>query len=261
MADKKRLLDVWVIELNTVYREVPYAVVTDWLQQGRLLADDKVRPAGGAAWHTVGKIAALTPYLPQPEPFRAEDQAEALAAVETGLEWKRPDEEEDDDVDMIPLIDISLVLLIFFMMTASVSSGFFSNIKTPGARHQLAAISKDQFWIGIDTKNPQGKVEKGADGKPVPWYSLGRDAKRLHSPVKDSAVVLADFLQRVQQELAELPPPEPRDVPIKIRIRADRSLPIELIQAITLGLQEQEARLKGKAKLAIAGEVSEPQSK
>jgi biopolymer transport protein ExbD len=255
MATKKRLLDVWILDLNTVYREVPYAVVTDWLQQGRLLAEDKVRATGTTSWHSVGKIPALAPYLPKQEPFRAEDQAEALEPVEVGFDWKRPTEDDDEDVDMIPLIDISLVLLIFFMMTASVSSGVFSPINTPGAKHQLAAISKDQFWIGIDVKGPEGKVEKGPDGKPAPWYSLGKDTTVLHMPVRDSAVVLGDFLQRVQKEL----PPEPRDVAIKVRIRADRSLPIEVIQRITLALQEQEASLKGRAKYAIAGEVSEPQ--
>jgi hypothetical protein len=43
MADKKRLLDIWILEINKVYRDVPFAVVTDWLQQGRLLPEDKVR--------------------------------------------------------------------------------------------------------------------------------------------------------------------------------------------------------------------------
>ena len=29
MAAKRRFLDVWIIETNTVYREVPFEVVTD----------------------------------------------------------------------------------------------------------------------------------------------------------------------------------------------------------------------------------------
>ena len=36
--------------------------------------------------------------------------------------WGRPHGDEDDDVDMIPLIDISLVLLIYFMMTSAISA-------------------------------------------------------------------------------------------------------------------------------------------
>src|SRR5436853_5484942 len=41
-----RVLDVWIVETQAVYTDVPFAVVTDWVQQGRLLADDRVRLAG-----------------------------------------------------------------------------------------------------------------------------------------------------------------------------------------------------------------------
>src|SRR5262245_33566961 len=119
MSNVKRILDVWIVELNTVYREVPFTVVTDWLQQGRLLADDRVRPAGTEKWYAIAKVPALAAFVPHEEPHRPDDQAEALEPVETGFHWRRGADEEDDDVDMIPLIDISLVLLIFFMMTAA----------------------------------------------------------------------------------------------------------------------------------------------
>ena len=29
MAGKQRFLDIWIVESNTVYKEVPYNVVTD----------------------------------------------------------------------------------------------------------------------------------------------------------------------------------------------------------------------------------------
>jgi biopolymer transport protein ExbD len=118
MAEKRRFFDVWIVEINKVYKEVPFTVVGDWIQQGRLLETDQVRPSGTAEWLPLPKVELLAPYLPKPVPFRTEDQAEALEPVELDFVWKRPAEDEDDDVDMIPLIDISLVLLIFFMMTA-----------------------------------------------------------------------------------------------------------------------------------------------
>src|SRR5687767_5119826 len=102
MADKKRLLDVWIVEINQVYREVPFAVVTDWLQQGRLLADDKVRLAGGKQWHGVQNVPGLAPFLPRAEPLAAEDRAEALEPVDLGFAPTRRSEDEDEDVDMIP---------------------------------------------------------------------------------------------------------------------------------------------------------------
>src|SRR5271165_4008574 len=114
MAEKPRTLDVWLVEANTVYREVPYTVVTDWVQQGRLLEDDRVRLVGTTDWLKIADVAALAAYLPKPIP-QAEDRAEALEPVESGMSWRHRPEDEDDDVDMIPLIDVSLVLLIFFM--------------------------------------------------------------------------------------------------------------------------------------------------
>src|SRR5262245_52858539 len=144
----QRLLDVWIIDTNTVYKEVPFNVVTDWLQQGRLLTEDRIRLAGGKKWLPLIEVAAFAPYLPRPEAHTAEDAAEALEPVELDVDWPKRTDEEDDDVDMIPLIDISLVLLIFFMMTASVSSGLISPIQTPPAKIRTAEIAKNEFWVG-----------------------------------------------------------------------------------------------------------------
>src|SRR5207237_9993438 len=107
MPDKKRLLDVWIHEINKVYRDVPFTVVTDWLEQGRLLPEDKVRLAGGKTWHELSQVPAFAPYLPRPEPLAVGDTAEALEPVDLGFVPTRRVEDEDEDVDMIPLIDIS----------------------------------------------------------------------------------------------------------------------------------------------------------
>jgi len=257
MAQKKRLLDIWIAQFNTVYREVPFVVATDWLQEGRLLAEDKVRITGTTDWRVIGNVPAFAPYLPKAEPMRAEDKAEALEPVEVGFDWKNPAEAEDEDVDMIPLIDISLVLLIFFMMTASVSSDFFSPIRTPAAQHQLAAITKDMYWIGIDKKNKDGVLEKGADGKPLPWYSLGKENETLYHPSLD----LAEGLAVLEQKLADV------TGEARFRIRADETLPVTLVTGVTLELQDLEVRInRGRGndkrlKIVVLGEVSEPKGK
>jgi hypothetical protein len=257
MAKQKRLLDIWITQLNTVYREVPFVVATDWLQEGRLLAEDKVRITGTTAWRLIGNVPAFAPYFPKPEPHRAEDRAEALEPVEVGFDWKNPAEAEDEDVDMIPLIDISLVLLIFFMMTASVTSGLFSPIKTPAAQHQLAAVTKDMFWLGIDKKNKEGEMEKGADGRPLPWYSLGKETETLHASSLDLGEVLATLEKTLAGMTGE----------VRLRIRADQDLPINLVTAATLELQDFESRInrgrgpEQRLKLVVSGEVSEPKGK
>src|SRR5260370_29264185 len=100
MAQKKRLLDIWITQLNTVYREVPFVVATDWLQEGRLLAGDQARITGTTAWRLIGNVPPFAPYLPKTEPFRAEDPAEALEPVAVRFDWKNPAEAYDEDVHL-----------------------------------------------------------------------------------------------------------------------------------------------------------------
>jgi biopolymer transport protein ExbD len=246
MAEKRRILDVWLIENNLVYRDVPYTVVTDWIQQGRLLGEDQVRAAGGPKWYRLEAVPALAAFLPRAEPARIEDRAEALEPVVGELSWRRPKGEEEGDVDMIPLIDISLVLLIFFMMSAAVGAGVFSPIATPPAQHQLLKLSEGMYWVGVDARDPEKKTD--------PVYSLGKDQKQFVEPTPDLNRIKA----ALKDELGKL------RGDVKIRLRGDENLPLRVIQALIVDLQEVEAMVNrerdrsGRVKLDIAAEVSEP---
>src|SRR4051794_22514158 len=154
MKTAQRYLDVWIVESNTVYKEVPYTVVADWLQQGRLLEDDKAKPSGTKDWQRLGDMTDFQPYVLKPEPYRANDQAEAMDPVALDFAYKRPHDDEDDDVDMIPLIDVSLVLLVFFMLTATAAtvSGYAN---TPQATQ--GTIIDDPSALRIDIRvDPDG---------------------------------------------------------------------------------------------------------
>src|SRR5262249_8059698 len=120
-----------------------------------------------ADWFRIGASPDFAPYLPHPEPFRAEDQAEALEPVTLDFAWKKSREEEEDDPDMIPLIDVSLVLLIFFMLTASsvVAAGF---IDTPKTTFGLVASNPDALRIDIDLLGDQPVYSVGTGDQPAP---------------------------------------------------------------------------------------------
>src|SRR6266536_219943 len=163
MAAKRRFLDVWLVETNTVYREVPFAVVADWVQQSRLVPEDMLRPSGTAQWFRVGSSPDFAPYIPRSEPHRVEDRAEALEPVQLDFAWKSKRDDEDDDVDMIPLIDISLVLLIFFIMTGGIAGAFL--IDTPSAYNGLVVSDPRIVWIGIDLNDKQVVYSIGAGEK------------------------------------------------------------------------------------------------
>ncbi len=233
MAKKPQTFDVWVVETNTVYRQVPYTVVTDWAQQGRLLADDQVRPTGTEQWIALSDLSAFKPYMPAVEPMRADDQAEALEPVQVEFSWRARGEDLDDDVDMIPLIDISLVLLIFFMMTATVG-GVGGIFNTPPAEHHLLEVNAEMYWIGIHRGTPT------ADGVERYTYSLGQGDAGTPVEFKDQETPDA-VMQALRDRLSQ------EQKPVQLRIRADKHLPCELIiQTMTTELDKLRGFAPGR---------------
>jgi biopolymer transport protein ExbD len=234
MSERRDSLDVWIVDSNTVYREVPYTVVADWLQEGRLLENDKVRSSGSDAWQLIADTSNLAAFLPKVEPFRANDQAEALEPVEFDFAWKKPDSGEDDDPDMIPLIDISLVLLIFFMMTSTVVVAS-SRINVPDVNYGATLAGSGMIWIGIDKKPDGGAV-----------YAIGEGDKAAARD--DQELTEAQLLQKVAARMKGL------QEPVEVRITADRSLPYEVVKKMTVALEPYR---QGRRIKAIRAEVSE----
>jgi len=234
MAEQRRFLDVWIVESNTVYREVPFLVVADWTQQGRLLEDDMIRPSGTEKWLRLGSTPAVAAFLPKEEPYRTEDQAEAMEPVEVDFAWKRPAGSEDEDPDMIPLIDISLVLLIFFMMTSTVAA-ISSRINVPDVENGSILAGGNSLWIGID---------KSAGGNAL--YSIGKDDKGAEP--ENQNLTEAEVLVKIAEGL------KGRTEAVEVRITADRELPYETVKKMTVALEKyrQQRIIKN-----IRAEVSE----
>jgi biopolymer transport protein ExbD len=159
MAQKRRFLDVWLVDSNTVYREVPYDVVTDWVQQSRLLPDDMLRPSGTAQWFKVGESPEFSPFLPRPEAIPIEDEATALEPVHLDFGWKKRREDPDDDVDMIPLIDVAMVLLVFFMLTSTVGGGL-AGLEPPPAFNGKIIGRGELLFINIGLVKGQVPPER-----------------------------------------------------------------------------------------------------
>jgi biopolymer transport protein ExbD len=220
VAEKRRFLDVWIIDSNTVYKEVPYAVVCDWIQQGRLLEDDKLKPSGTRDWFRLGDSTDFTPYLPRAEPNRPEDEAEALEPVMLDFAFKRPHDVEDDDVDMIPLIDVSLVLLVFFMLTASVT-GALGFVETPNTENGEVVTDSKALRIDIN-RDPD-------DGSPVYAVGVGANpAAKEDSDLKTKE----DALERLKSKLARSPGE------VEVVINAHKDLPARYARDMLLALSK-----------------------
>jgi biopolymer transport protein ExbD len=218
MTEKRRFLDVWIVESNTVYREVPFTVVSDWIQQARLLAYDMIRPSGTADWFKVGSSPEFAAYLPRTEPFRAEDQAEALEPVQIDFAWKAKPDDDEDDVDMIPLIDISLVLLIFFMMTSSVAVAAMRG-DVPEVQYSELLGDPKMIWIGVERNNR---------GQPV--YSIGQG--ETGAAKQDRELTQAQVLEKLDARL--------QNEQLDVRIIADKALPRKVVKDLTVELSRRQ---------------------
>jgi biopolymer transport protein ExbD len=239
MAKQRPNLDVWLVEPNTVYKDVPFTVVADWIQQGRLLEEDKVRASGGAEWRTVASVPAFAPYLPRPEPFRAEDEAEAREPIGLDFGWKKPHHDPEEDVDMIPLIDVSLVLLIFFMMVTP-GIGAASFILKPGTVHGETYDDPRIIWIGIDYKGPTPE-------RRAPVFYVGEGKKGAEKENSDLAT-LDELIERLTVVIGDRSK-------VEITINAHTDLPESVVRKMLVKIQEKpELRKKVERMYTGVGE-------
>ncbi len=235
MAEKRRFLDVWLVEPNTVYREVPFKVVTDWVEQSRLVADDMLRPSGTAQWFRVGDSPDFKPYLPQADTYQIEDQTEALESVDMDFSFRKRADDDDDDCDMIPLIDVSLVLLVFFMLTSTAAT-VGAVIKTPTALNGLV-VGKDQmYWINVDL--PDGKGTN-------PVYSVSVGEAGAEKDDSDLSTITA-AVERLKLKLADHPGQ------VEVTIRAHEDVESGYVRDLTVQLSRLGVNKIGKKFIAVS---------
>jgi biopolymer transport protein ExbD len=203
--------DLWLASSNRAYRAVPYETLADWVQQGRVGPADRVRPVGTEPWSHLGDMPLLAVYLPSGVPRGIEDRAAALEPVELGMSV-RGRAEEDDDVDMVPLIDISLVLLIFFIMTTTVAVGG-TRIMVPET--QFASLSSGSGMLVVS-------MDLGADGQPVYSFAAG-DAAPLPA---DTGISADEVIDRIRRSL------KGREAgrALGVRVAAHHRLPFETVE-------------------------------
>lgn len=198
-------LDVWFVSAEQVYRGVPFQVAAGWVEQGRLSAADKVRPTkSNDLWVTIADHSLLADYLPlkpgaAPTSTAAVPRTEPLEAPEpVGY---RKAEADDDDVDMIPLIDVSLVLLVFFMMT-TVAASNDSPVKLAEARAGMEINSDDPAVITI-----QMDLRESGEA----FYALRVGNQRTIKPDDNNLLTQEDVKARVDKLLPQFTsPPEVR---------------------------------------------------
>jgi biopolymer transport protein ExbD len=247
MARPPKAFDVWFVAADTVYRGVPYNVVADWAQEGRLAPTDMVRPAGKEVpWTKVGEHEYLSDYVPRPvaarvvnveplpEPEPASEPVPVAAVVappagesavgeHAGLDDHEPPPrrsrgEEDDEVDMIPLIDVSMVLLVFFIIMRAAAA--LAPVDVPEMKF-AGELQADPTALTVIIE------KKDADN----IYYAVRVGTSPPRPEHDKLDTREQMVKAVTELAAEAPhPPE-------VRIACRKELPRERVYEVRRDLQ------------------------
>jgi biopolymer transport protein ExbD len=226
------------VAANTVYKQVPYGVVTGWVQEGRLGVADQLRPAGGAVdWKRLDEFELFADYLPRPvaptvpvdTPAVGEAAAEGDGVEPPEFEPppRRRRDDTDDDVDMIPLIDISMVLLVFFVMIRA--TGALSSVDVPDMRY-AGELKSDPTGVTLS-------IEKANETDVVYSVRVGDQpvaAENGNLPSKQAAI---ERLTAVVNEMEK--PPE-------VRIACSQALPSLRVFEMIPDLKALKAKKKIK---------------
>ena len=213
-----RTFDVWFTNADQVYRGVPAEVVRGWAEQGRLGGIDRLRAAGSQTeWMKVADYEPLNGFL-----YRKPAFEEADGPIELDIDTVKPRRDiQDDEVDMIPLIDISLVLLVFFMMTAVVAVS--SPIKVPEMKY-AEEFAKDGQSLTV-------QIDKRSDGSPFYALRLGDKGPTIED---NNLGGLPELFARLDARLGE------RKEPPEVRVACHESLPGEFVRQVTKELDRRK---------------------
>jgi biopolymer transport protein ExbD len=136
---------------------------------------------------------------------------------------------------MIPLIDISLVLLVFFMMTTVVSVS--SPVSVPEMRY-AEELAKESQGLSI-------WIDRRSDGEPFYSIRLG------DSPVQaedNNLPGLRELLARLDLQLAQ------RREPPEVRIACHAELPSRLVHEL---VRELDSRRRNQKIRVVSADVNE----
>jgi len=253
MAEKRRFLDIWLTEPNTVYREVPYTVVADWVQQSRIQPDDKLRPSGTAEWFRVGDSPEFRPYIPTVEAVSVEDEASAREDIALDFRWKKHPDDGDDDVDMIPLIDVSLVLLVFFMLTSTVADAGSMIQDIPKTKNGLVIGREGMIYVNV---RPMPKSDEGVEfsvsigpGSAIPFRTDEDSIQRKEQFPRTPGEVVEQVRTVFEANKGKL---------TQLTIRADEKVASGVVRDLTVKLTEAFGKRISQTFYGVGEEEQQP---
>ena len=202
----RKAMHLRIVSQNKLMGPLPLDVLVQMAAEGRICAEDLVRPGGSRTWLHVTEVPELAARLaasPVAEPSPPLDDDADLAEAgdaRAPLRIGRRRRYEEAAMDMAPMIDVTFLLLIFFMLTNSLANQ--AAMAVPEAVHgrgvnlegrQLVLVDQNGTYYLGDTADEKSaadsldalvaEVQKNAQASEVALdviVSAHRDVKHRH---------------------------------------------------------------------------------
>lgn len=128
-----------------VYKDLTLETLKTWILEARVEADDYVTNSQLKKWVKASSLNIFESYFAP-----SSTGSDVVSSRDLSFGWST-DEDDDNNVDLTPMIDVTFLLLIFFMVTATFAVHEIANIKVPKAKN----TQKDQqkaLTVSINNK-------------------------------------------------------------------------------------------------------------
>ena len=149
----RRSMHLKIVAQDQLVGPLPLDVLVEMASNGEISPQDLVRPGGSQDWIRVTEVPELAARLalpPAPEPFGTGPQDDLPEAGDARdpfrVGGRTPDEEAA--MEMAPMIDVTFLLLIFFMLTNSLANP--AAMEVPDAVHGRGVTLEGQQLILVD---------------------------------------------------------------------------------------------------------------
>lgn len=146
--DNKPAEIVWSVKKKSsgkIYQKLPFATLKAWILEARIDPDDLVTNAVLQKWTDAGDIDELAPFF-APESLGSD----VVSGGEIAFPWQTSGKGSDDvELDLTPMIDITFLLLTFFLATATFAIHQVKNVDIPKATH-VQEHKQEKLAITID---------------------------------------------------------------------------------------------------------------
>ena len=131
-------------ESGKSYTKIPFGTLKAWILEARIDPQDFVTNAALREWVPADSIAELASFF-APDAMGSD----VVSGQEMSFPWQQRQAGDDVDLDLTPMIDVTFLLLTFFLANATFAMHQVKNVDVPKAAY-TQEYKQDKLAVSVD---------------------------------------------------------------------------------------------------------------